>query len=53
MFLLESSPIGKVFLVYFAFWVVVIVGLFVVVGVFLKKQERHASKGGHGPGGGH
>jgi UPF0716 family protein affecting phage T7 exclusion len=53
MFLLETSAMGTVFAVYGAFWLVVIVALYFVVGMFLRKQERHAHKGGHGHGGGH
>lgn len=53
MLLLESSPMGTVFAVYGAFWLVVIVGLYFIVGLFMKKQERRSQKGGHGTGAGH
>src|SRR6266850_1903920 len=47
----ETNWMPKVFMVYGAFWVTVLIVLYVVVGLLLRKQGRHddSSHGGHGP----
>lgn len=47
----EKSWMGKVFAVYGAFWVTVLIVLYIAVGVLLRKHEK--SSGGHGGSAGH
>ena len=44
MFLTMSSSLRTIFMIYTAFWVVVIAILFVGVGVLIKRQERILEK---------
>ena len=46
----EPSLMPKVFMVFAAFWVTVLIVLYVVVGVLLKKGQRSggSAPGGHG-----
>ena len=50
MLMTMESSLRTVFMVYTAFWVVVIVGLLVAVGVLLKRQERTLEKQKHAQG---
>ena len=44
----ETSWMSKVFMLYGAFWVTVLIVLYVVVGLLLRKQGGHdGSHGGH------
>ena len=43
----ETSWMSKVFMIYGAFWVTVLIVLYIVVGLLLRKQGRHD---GHDPG---
>jgi UPF0716 family protein affecting phage T7 exclusion len=46
----ETSAMSKVFMAYGAFWVIVLIVLYVAVGLLLRNQGRHddSSHGGHG-----
>ena len=47
----EKDWMGKVFAVYGAFWVLVLIVLYIVVGLLLRKHAR--SSGGQGDSAGH
>ena len=47
MLLSAESSLRVVFTIYFAFWIVVVVGLYLIVGALIGYQERKAK--GHGP----
>ena len=53
MVLSADSAMRTVFMVFAAFWIVVIGVLLIGVGVLLKRSERLAAKHAHGESGGH
>ena len=48
MLLSADTALQKVFLIFGAFWVAVLMILLVGVGALLKKHDRLLKKGGHG-----
>jgi hypothetical protein len=51
--LLSSSIMGKVFAIYAAFWVVVLIVLYLGVGALMRRRERILARRNAGHSGGH